>query len=241
MEAVLDGRKLKKCLLFEPNFSTLKNTVETDGIGGWMPRGDFSRKGISTATGTNTSAQTGVPTDAELLTAMAQKQDWALAALYDRYAATLYSLASKILSESAMAQDVVHEAFLTAWRKAAMYAESRGNVATWLIVLCRNLAIDQYRAKMRLASRRVELESAADYLISQEDDPAAAAVMSDDVRQLREALTKLPVEQKQVIDMAYFQGMSQMEIAAASQIPLGTVKTRTRQALLRLREALANV
>lgn len=172
---------------------------------------------------------------------MAQKQEWALATLYDRYANVLYSLALKILSESAPAQDVVHEAFLTAWRKAAVYSESRGNVATWLVVLCRNLAIDQYRAKMRLASRRVEFEAATEYLFSMEDDPAAAAVAADDIRQLREALIKLPSEQKQVIEMAYFQGMSQSEIAAATQTPLGTVKTRTRQALLKLREALVNI
>jgi RNA polymerase sigma-70 factor (ECF subfamily) len=175
------------------------------------------------------------------LAAIVQKQEWALAALYDRYAAMLYSLALKILSESGPAQDVVHEAFLTAWRKAAMYKETRGNVATWLIVLCRNLAIDQYRAKMRLASRRVALEAAAEHLISQEDDPAVAALASEDARRLREALVQLPPEQKQVIEMAYFQGMSQSEIAAATQTPLGTVKTRARQSLLKLRDALVDI
>jgi len=172
---------------------------------------------------------------------MAQKQDWALATLYDRYATVLYSLALKILNDNVPAQDVVHEAFLTAWRKAGMYSESRGNVATWLIVLCRNLAIDQYRAKMRLASRRVELDVAMEYLASMEDDPAVRAVATDDVRHLREALMKLPAEQKQMIEMAYFQGMSQTEIAAATKTPLGTVKTRTRQALLKLREVLVDI
>jgi RNA polymerase sigma-70 factor (ECF subfamily) len=172
---------------------------------------------------------------------MAQKQDWALATLYDRYATPLYSLALKILSESALAQDVVHEAFLTAWRKAGMYSETRGNVAVWLIVLCRNLAIDQYRAKMRMVSRRVELDAAAEHLVSMEDDPAVAAVAADEVRHLREALVKLPAEQKQVIEMAYFQGMSQTEIAEATKTPLGTIKTRTRQALLKLREALVDI
>ena len=169
---------------------------------------------------------------------MAQKQDWALAALYDRYANVLYSLALKILNESAPAQDVVHETFLTAWRKAAMYSETRGQAATWLIVLCRNLAIDQYRARMRLVSRRIELDAAAEYLAAPDDDPSLKAVAADEVRHLREALVQLPPEQKQVIEMAYFQGLSQTEIATATQTPLGTVKTRTRQALLKLREAL---
>jgi RNA polymerase sigma-70 factor (ECF subfamily) len=189
----------------------------------------------------NSSARAATPSDAELLAAIAQKQEWALAALYDRYATVLYSLALKILSQSESAQDVVHEAFLTAWRKAAMYNQTRGNVATWLIVLCRNLAIDQYRAKMRLASRRVEFDAATEYLLSMEDDPAVAAMAAEDIRQVRDALVTLPAELKQVIDMAYFQGMSQSEIAAATQIPLGTVKTRTRQALLKLREALVDV
>lgn len=172
---------------------------------------------------------------------MAQKQDWALATLYDRYANVLYSLALKILSAVEPAQDVVHETFLTAWRKASLYAEKRGQVASWLIVLCRNLAIDHYRAKMRLVSRRMELDAAAEFLIAPDDDPALKAVAADDVRHLREALVKLPAEQKNVIELAYFQGMSQAEIAAATGTPLGTVKTRTRQALLKLREALAAV
>ena len=172
---------------------------------------------------------------------MAQKQDWALATLYDRYANVLYSLALKILSAVEPAQDVVHETFLTAWRKAALYTERRGQVGTWLIVLCRNLAIDQYRAKMRLVSRRIELDMAAEYLIAPDDDPALQAAAADDVRHLREALVKLPAEQKNVIELAYFQGLSQAEIAASTQTPLGTVKTRTRQAMLKLREALADM
>ncbi len=200
-----------------------------------------SMKGNFTTTATSASAKATTPSDAELLAAVAQKQEWALAALYDRYAAVLYSLALKILSENGPAQDVVHEAFLTAWRKAALYNKTRGNVATWLIVLCRNLAIDQYRTKMRLASRRVALETASEYLTSAEDDPASAAIAADEVRLLREALAKLPAEQRQVLEMAYFQGMSQVEIAAAIKAPLGTIKTRTRQALMKLREALASM
>jgi len=197
-------------------------------------------KGNFTATATNSSTSATTSSDAELLAAVAQKQEWALATLYDRYATVLYSLALKILSDTGRAQDVVHEAFLTAWRKAALYSQTRGNVATWLLVLCRNLAIDQYRVKMRLASRRVELEAAAEYLTSPENDPAMAAVAADEGRALREAMIKLPAEQKEVLEMAYFQGMSQTEIAAAIKAPLGTIKTRTRQALLKLRDALGD-
>lgn len=177
-------------------------------------------------------------TDTELLAAMAQRQEWALAELYDRYATVLYSLALKILGQAAPAQDVLQEAFLTVWRKADLYNQKRGNVGTWLIVVCRNLAIDQYRAKMRLASRRVELDEAAEVVSAHAEDPAEAAAAVDDGRVLRQAMMLLPSEQKQVIEMAYFQGLSQSEIAEATGIPLGTVKTRTRQAMMKLREAL---
>lgn len=178
--------------------------------------------------------------DAALLAAIADKQEWALAELYDRYSAVLYTLALKILGEAAPAQDVLQETFLTAWRKAALYNQKRGNVGTWLIVLCRNLAIDHYRAKMRLASRHVELDMAGEFLIEPGEDPAGSALAQEDGRVLRLALEQLPAEQRQVIEMAYFQGMSQTEIASATNAPLGTVKTRTRQAMFKLRDFLIN-
>lgn len=173
--------------------------------------------------------------DDELLGAMAQREQQALAELYDRYAAVLYTLALKILGNASTAQDVVQEAFLTAWRKAALYSQKRGNVRTWLIVLCRNLAIDHYRAKMRQASRRVELETIGEVLIEHDQSPADAAVTEEDGRLLQQALEQLPREQRDVIELAYFRGLSQSEIAEATNTPLGTVKTRTRQAMMKLR------
>ncbi len=185
------------------------------------------------------TAQTAAPfTDAALLEAIAQKQEAALAELYDRYSSVLYTLALKILGEPALAQDVLQETFLTAWRKAALYNHKRGNVGTWLIVLCRNLSIDHYRTKMRLASRHVELDTVGEVLIEQSDDPASIALAREDGRLLRLALEQLPVEQRQVIEMAYFQGLSQTEIADSTNVPLGTVKTRTRQAMFKLRDFL---
>ena len=184
------------------------------------------------------SAQTPEPTDAQLLAAMAEKKQWALAKLYDRHAEVLYRLALKILEEPASAQDALHDAFLIAWHKAAMYDEKRGNVRAWLIVLCRNLAIDRYRVKMNLASRRMEIESADELLIQSGLDPESEALASEDGRLIRVALEKLPKEQKHVIELAYFRGMSQQEIAEATKTPLGTVKTRTRQAMKKLRDSL---
>jgi len=177
-------------------------------------------------------------TDAELMQAMADRQPWALAELYDRYATVLYSLAYKILGDAAPAQDVVQEAFLAAWRKADLYNQRRGVVGTWLTVMCRNLAIDHYRAKMRLASRKVELDKIGDFLMEHGDDPADTAIAAEDGKMLRLALEQLPPEQKHVIELAYFRGMSQSEIAAATNTPLGTVKTRIRQAMMKLRDQL---
>ena len=179
--------------------------------------------------------------DTALLEAITQKQEWALAELYDRYASVLYTLALKVLGEPTPAQDVLQETFILAWRKAELYNQKRGNVGTWLIVLCRNLAIDHYRVKMRLASRHVELEAAGEVLIEPGEDPAHAALAREDGRLLRQALEQLPAEQRQVIELAYFQGLSQSEIAEVIKAPLGTVKTRTRQALFKLRDFLAQI
>ncbi len=198
----------------------------------------MNREVEMTTAARNTMTAQAPTADAALLEAIAQKQDWALAELYDRYSSALYTLALKILGDPAPAQDVLQETFLTAWRKAALYNQKRGNVGTWLIVLCRNLAIDHYRVKMRLASRHVELETVGEVLIEQSEDPASAAIAREDGRLLRVALEQLPHEQLQVIEMAYFQGMSQTEIADATGAPLGTVKTRTRQAMFKLRDFL---
>lgn len=189
---------------------------------------------MTTATRNSSAPQT----DAALLDAIAQKQEWALAELYDRYSTVLYTLALKVLNDATPAQDVLQETFLAVWRKAALYNQKRGNVGTWLIVLCRNLAIDHYRAKMRLSSRRVELESVGEILIEPGEDPASSALAREDGRLLRQALEQLPQEQRQVIEMAYFQGLSQTEIAEMTHAPLGTVKTRTRQAMFKLRDFL---
>jgi len=186
------------------------------------------------------SPQSSELTDAQLLVAMREKKQWALAKLYDRYAGVLYRLALKILENQALAEDVLHDAFLIAWHKAALYNEQRGNVSAWLVVLCRNLAIDRYRVKMNLASRRVEMENPDDLLLQGGGDPESDALTSEDGRLIHLALEKLPKEQREVIELAYYRGMSQQEIAQATNTPLGTVKTRTRQAMKKLRESLSS-
>lgn len=199
---------------------------------------EFSmNQNVETAAGTGRQTAS-VRSDDELLRAMAKREHGALAELYDRYSGVLYTLALKVLGGPAPAQDVVQEAFLTAWRKAELYSQKRGSVRTWLIVLCRNLAIDHYRAQMRLASRHVELEAVGERLIEPGQSPDDLALALEDGRLLQQAMARLPAEQREVIELAYFRGLSQSEIAEQTKTPLGTVKTRTRQAMSKLREAL---
>lgn len=181
------------------------------------------------------------PSDAELLAAMAEKKQWALGVLYDRHAAVLYRITLKILEEPALAQDVLHDTFLAAWNKAAMYDQKLGKVCVWLLVLCRNLAIDRYRAKMNMAVRQVEIENVEEVLPLSEANPENDTLALEQERLLLMALNGLPREQKQVIEMAYFHGMTQQEISEETHTPLGTVKSRTRQAMKKLRISLGAI
>jgi RNA polymerase sigma-70 factor (ECF subfamily) len=181
------------------------------------------------------------PADHDLVAAMCQGDRTALATLYDRFAARLYGLALRVTTDPSDAEEVVTEAFGKAWREAATFDPARGSVQAWLVTMTRSKALDAVRAR----NRRLRLVDAA----SAAPDPVAlgtAALPTDalveaDERavRVRAALAHLPAPQREVLDLAYFGGLSQIEIAARLGAPLGTVKTRARLALLRLRELLA--
>jgi RNA polymerase sigma-70 factor, ECF subfamily len=174
--------------------------------------------------------------DVLLLKAIAARDEAALAQLYDRYRTILFGLLMRILNNREEAEDVLQEVFLQVWRKAADFDESRGRPFTWLVTLARSRGIDRLRT---LASRERVAEAGAREVSEVISDAATDAVKSEQRGLVSDALAKLPDEQKRPIMLAYFDGLTQSEIATRLGAPLGTVKTRMRTGMIRLRELLA--
>jgi RNA polymerase sigma-70 factor (ECF subfamily) len=174
--------------------------------------------------------------DILLLKAIAARDEAALAQLYDRYRTILFGLLMRILNNREEAEDVLQEVFLQVWRKAADFDESRGRPFTWLVTLARSRGIDRLRT---LASRERVAEAGAREVSEEISDAATDAFKSEQRGLVSDALAKLPDEQKRPIMLAYFDGLTQSEIATHLGSPLGTVKTRMRTGMIRLRELLA--
>jgi RNA polymerase sigma-70 factor, ECF subfamily len=175
--------------------------------------------------------------DERVLARMARGDRDALAELYDRHARAIFSLALRILQDRAEAEDVVQDVFTQAWIQAARYDIGRGAVAAWMLMLTRSRAID------RLRSKRARPENAAD--LQDADNIPDTAVPQDlqllsaeQVTRLQKAVAELPVLQRTALELAYYEGLTHAEISDRLGDPLGTVKTRIRQAVIKLREAL---
>jgi RNA polymerase sigma-70 factor (ECF subfamily) len=174
--------------------------------------------------------------DILLLKAIAARDEAALAQLYDRYRTILFGLLMRILNNREEAEDVLQEVFLQVWRKAGDFDESRGRPFTWLVTLARSRGIDRLRT---IASRERVAEAGAREVSEEISDAATDAFKSEQRGLVSDALAKLPDEQKRPIMLAYFDGLTQSEIATHLGSPLGTVKTRMRTGMIRLRELLA--
>jgi RNA polymerase sigma-70 factor, ECF subfamily len=176
--------------------------------------------------------------DEQLLLKVAEGSRAAFATLYERLSTPLYSLALKILANEAEAQDLLQEVFLSVWNKAATYRVERGSAFSWIVAQVRNRAIDRIRSRRR----RGELleENAPDLEPSGSAVPSSAEnhEKSDRARHVRSALAQLSEEQREVLRLAYFEGLTQVEIAEKLEEPLGTVKARASRGMARLREAL---
>jgi RNA polymerase sigma-70 factor (ECF subfamily) len=175
--------------------------------------------------------------DRELVRRLKAREAQAMADLYDRYGRLAYSVILRIVRDSGAAEDLMQEAFLRIWTRIAAFDDNKGALGPWVVAVARNRAIDYLRSvEGRLSRSSVEMDKL--------DRPGLFAdideqiVTADHLRRLKGAFEKLTAKQREVIELAYFQGLSQSEMAERMQQPLGTVKTWVRTALRQLREEM---
>jgi RNA polymerase sigma-70 factor (ECF subfamily) len=175
--------------------------------------------------------------DVELLHAVARGDEAALARLYDAYRVILFGLLVRILNSREEAEDILQDVFIQIWRRAKDFDEKRGKPFTWLVTLTRSRAID----RLRLLGARQRLATAA----AQDQPQEASDALTDTIQSgqkeiVQRALAELPEDQKQTLVLAYYEGLTQSEIAARLGAPLGTVKTRMRSGMIKLRALLGS-
>ncbi len=176
--------------------------------------------------------------DVGLLREAARGDVAAISVVYDRYVGLLLSMAEKILTDRAMAEDLVHDVFLEVWRHAASYDPSRGSVRTWMLVRLRSRALDRMRsARTRREVPSDDGEPTTRLVDGEREDPS----LEPDRKSVRRALAELPTEQREVLELAYFHGLTSVEIADRMGSPLGTVKSRTAAAIAKLRAVMHGV
>ena len=177
-------------------------------------------------------------TDQELASEVSEQNREALAALYDRYGRRVFGMAARLLGDTVSSEEVTQDVFMRVWNRASSYAPEKGKFTTWLFRIAHNRAIDEMRKKGR--DRNRQADDIADHwdLESTDPSPPDVAVANSEYASVRAALAKLPDPQRQVVELSYFKGMTQSEIADKTGQPLGTVKTRMRLALRKLHTAL---
>ncbi len=176
-------------------------------------------------------------TDAVLLRQVAERRAEALGILYNRYAPALLALGVRILGGAPEAEEVLQEVFLHVWNQAGRYDASRSSVSTWLILIGRSRAIDRLRTR-KVVERTHENAAKRDLAGHASPEGVESVFVHERRERVRREMDKLPPEQRQVLEMAFYEGLSQSEIAARAALPLGTVKTRTLLAMKKLRSAL---
>ena len=174
--------------------------------------------------------------DAELVLRLQRRDPQALADLYDRYGRLVYSLILRVVRDTGVAEDLVQETFLRVWNRVQGFDAEKGSVGPWLLAVARNRAIDYLRSTTGRARNSLELEATEHPALF--SDMEKDLLRSDRTRRVKDAMGKLTANQRQVIEMAYFEGLSQTEMADRMGQPLGTVKTWVRTALKILRDEL---
>ena len=191
----------------------------------------------------NSTASGSIPAgDTDLIGRAADGDERAMAELYDRYGQVLYAVAYRIVGQRADAEEVVLDAFAQAWRDATRFETSRGSVAGWLTTIARSRALDLVRARTRreriTATAAAERPDTPPGMGGWRADPSAGVDLAERRRRVQLALEALSPPQRRAIELAYFEGLSQSEIAALLREPLGTIKTRVRLGMQKLRESL---
>ena len=175
--------------------------------------------------------------DRTLVAGIARRQQEALDQLYEKYQAVVYHLAFRILNSRESAEEVVHDVFWQVWREAGRYDAQRGSVGAWLATLARSRAIDTLRARRDKPAAAVDIDPRP-ITTDPAADPQEVASLDQRALLVRDALDSLPANQRAALELSFFGGLTHVEIAKQLAEPLGTVKTRIRAAMLRLREQL---
>ena len=178
--------------------------------------------------------------DKKVLALIVQSDREALGALYDRYGGAVYSLSMHMLRDSGAAEEVTQDVFFNVWRRASSYNAQRGSVTAWLFSIAHHRTIDELRRRRREQTRVQYGVDLSNKPSDGADDPLDYATAQFEHGQLKDALLTLRTEQRQVVELAYFGGLTHSEIATRLGQPLGTVKTRMRLALKKLREVLGS-
>jgi RNA polymerase sigma-70 factor (ECF subfamily) len=178
----------------------------------------------------NSETEIGPVDESAMLTRIEQRDENAMEEIFRRYSGPVYSVALRVLRDSSQAEDVLQEVFLQLWRKPAAFVQNRGSLGAWLVVIARNRAIDVLR-------RRKPSDSVDDVVLASTVNVADEAERNTMMEKVRRVIADLPMEQRKSLELAYFEGLSHTEIASRTGDPLGTVKTRIRQALISLRKA----
>ena len=177
--------------------------------------------------------------DAVLIALVAQRDEMALAELYDRYSRLVYSVALRVVGQHQLAEEITLDAFQSMWRAAASFRPDRGRFVTWLMSVTRHRAIDeQRRLGVRPEGNSVALEQGSDAVLPRSDSVEELVSLQQRREAVRRALAELPEPQRRALELAYFGGLTQQEIAERLNVPLGTIKTRMRMGMQKLRRAL---
>ncbi|WP_246043124.1 sigma-70 family RNA polymerase sigma factor [Fodinibius saliphilus] len=178
--------------------------------------------------------------EVQLMKRIQSRDAYALEELYELYERLLFSMVLSIVKKREEAEDLLQEIFVKIWKKAESFDPERGNVYSWIVTVARNKAIDRIRSKGYKTQKKqsVSIHEPLFSLEGDKYDPMETTIFSDRAELVKKALDKIPEKQSEVIKIAYYRGMTQSEISDHLDIPLGTVKTRTRQGMIKLKRIL---